>query len=87
MASLDTCHSTRYILFNLVWSWVVIKLPEKVAKLILVTFVLSYTIWLDPGDLVIFTSLAFEKHWHTGKCIRRFAGINVYCWYFIEPMW
>ena len=24
---------------------------------------------------------------HTGKCIRRFAGIYAYCPYFIERMW
>ena len=23
----------------------------------------------------------------TGKCIRRFAGIYAYCWYFIDRMW
>ena len=26
-------------------------------------------------------------HIHNGKCIRRFAGINVYFWYFIDQMW
>ena len=24
---------------------------------------------------------------HTGKCIRRFAGIYTYCWYFIDRKW
>ena len=24
---------------------------------------------------------------HTGKCIRRVAGIYAYCWYFIDRKW
>ena len=26
-------------------------------------------------------------HFHTGKCICRFAGIYAYCWYFIDRKW
>ena len=28
-----------------------------------------------------------ERHQHTGKCIRRFGGINAYCRYFIDRKW
>ena len=24
---------------------------------------------------------------HTGKCMRRFGGINAYCWYVIDRKW
>ena len=27
------------------------------------------------------------QHFHTGKCIRRFAGIYAYCRYFIDQKW
>ena len=28
-----------------------------------------------------------RSHYHTGKCIRRFAGIYAYCRYFIDRKW
>ena len=28
-----------------------------------------------------------KQHNHTGKCIRRFGGINAYCRYFIDRKW
>ena len=29
----------------------------------------------------------FQSHFHTGKCIRRFAGIYADCRYFIDRKW
>ena len=39
-----------------------------------------------PYALHIKVSAHLAKH-HTGKCIRRFAGIYAYCLYFIDRKW
>ena len=36
------------------------------------------------SDLAIISLRTKELNAHTGKCIRRFAGINAYCRYFID---
>ena len=33
------------------------------------------------------TRCVVGTHTHTGKCIRRFAGIYAYCRYFIDRKW
>ena len=44
------------------------------------TFLLSSFLALSSASVI-------ESQVHTGKCIRRFAGIYVYCRYFIDRKW
>ena len=41
--------------------------------------------WLGLGGIVLWSEGSFLDH--TGKCIRRFGGIYVYCRYFIDRKW
>ena len=38
-------------------------------------------------DFSISLSGTLQTYNHTGKCVRRFAGIYTYCWYFIDRKW
>ena len=42
---------------------------------------------LDCCRRMGFVILMSLRYLHTGKCIRRFAGIYAYCRYFIDRKW
>ena len=66
----------NYHLFNI----------ELVKALIAITSLIM-AIWPNMKGAADFSLLFKKNKNHTGKCIRRFAGIYTYCQYFIHRMW